>query len=497
MLVRLVGRAVRESLGEECGSCERSLRDRNRGECTICEGMRDSLEDEFLRHVRFFDENREEYSGLANRKVFDHEWALNETKEESPGMIVLEIIGLRDMENATLPKVLHMIIPELYLICTLAPGLDGPYCTETGRFVWIVKDEETSPRGEDFQKLLTQIQDIITFVKTPLQNEEGQSFIPHAQVLVSGCEPSPDARTKAEHARIFARKKHRPVAAYSEEIRDTYANEAEVRFALLENPEGEKDGSHITPFFQPIVDIDGKIIYAEALARLCAGDDRIVLPAFLFPVVEELGMESLLTRVMLARTFRIAQENFPDLPFSVNMTLSELSDTGIQEYIYNLLRQNPNIARNLTIEILESSETTLSCVESFKHAAQSFQRMGVSFYLDDFGVAFSNVDRLLRLVDIVDGIKVDRSIIQQIGGDVSRPEWSVASGTIALLSRLVENTQRPLKLVLEGVETDEELARLHELTNNALVQGYRFYRPMRTSDMKAQWDRQKITTVAA
>ena len=93
--------------------------------------------------------------------------------------------------------------------------------------------------------------------------------------------------------------------------------------------------------------------------------------------------------------------------------------------------------------------------------------LGIEIHIDDFGTGYSNLSYLVRLP--VSTLKIDRSFISQIGGGAGNSE---IVQTIVLLARNLG-----MKVVAEGVETEQQLERLKEL-NCESAQGFLFARPM-------------------
>jgi EAL domain-containing protein (putative c-di-GMP-specific phosphodiesterase class I) len=108
-------------------------------------------------------------------------------------------------------------------------------------------------------------------------------------------------------------------------------------------------------------------------------------------------------------------------------------------------------AELLTFEITESS--VMTDPEHSLPVLRELHAMGVHLSVDDFGTGYSSLAYLRRLP--IDEIKIDRSFVmsmQEEAGDAA-----IVRSTIDLGRNL------GLRVVAEGVEDDEILARLREL----------------------------------
>jgi EAL domain-containing protein (putative c-di-GMP-specific phosphodiesterase class I) len=93
--------------------------------------------------------------------------------------------------------------------------------------------------------------------------------------------------------------------------------------------------------------------------------------------------------------------------------------------------------------------------------------LGVRLSIDDFGTGYSSLSALKRFP--VERLKIDRSFIQDLPDDDD--DRAVASAVISLGQKL------NLRVIAEGVETDEQVAFLRENHCDEL-QGYHFSRPV-------------------
>lgn len=166
----------------------------------------------------------------------------------------------------------------------------------------------------------------------------------------------------------------------------------------------------------------------------------------------------------LTRQLRVWTEDDLTLNrISMNLTLPTLAD----ELAYKSVRELVDLAGQSHTEIeLELSERMENLDEAVVGIAQ-LKGAGARVVLDDFGAGNTSLDWLQRLP--VDGVKIDRTIVQSICED---PMSRSIAETVARLAR-----QHGLTAVAEGVETADQydatiLAGCHG------VQGYYIARPM-------------------
>jgi len=98
---------------------------------------------------------------------------------------------------------------------------------------------------------------------------------------------------------------------------------------------------------------------------------------------------------------------------------------------------------------------------------KSLRQHGISISMDDFGTGYSSLSHLRALP--LDKVKLDKSFVGEISPDPN--DAVIAVAVIALAHSL------KLKVVAEGVETEEQLAFLHRHGCDAM-QGYLFSLPV-------------------
>ncbi|MEC4804374.1 MAG: EAL domain-containing protein [Jaaginema sp. PMC 1079.18] len=247
--------------------------------------------------------------------------------------------------------------------------------------------------------------------------------------------------------------------------------------------------AHFLVFFQPIVELkSGRIKGFEALARWQHPERGWISPGEFITLAEEIGLIHDLGLLVLRQScLQLAawQQQIPeaqDLYVSVNLSTTQLSEPHLISQIWDILTETGVAARSLRLEITESavldrSPAALACLKQL-------QSLGIQLYLDDFGTGYSSLARLQEIP--VDVLKIDRSF-------VSTQNWHLIKVIVMLASGL------GLDIIVEGVETSEELAQIQTLDCH-LVQGYFFSKPLNSAQATAllktaPWQQQAIAEV--
>ena len=168
----------------------------------------------------------------------------------------------------------------------------------------------------------------------------------------------------------------------------------------------------LTVFFQPIIDNKtGAITKYESLVRMIDTDDKIISPFFFLDIAKKAKLYTKITKIVLDKSFKTF-EKLPQYEFSVNITVEDILDSEISEYIYTKLRDCKH-ANRVILEITESEEIKdYSVVNSFIKKVKSY---GAKIAIDDFGSGYANFEHILGLE--ADFIKIDGSLIKNIDKD--------------------------------------------------------------------------------
>ena len=234
--------------------------------------------------------------------------------------------------------------------------------------------------------------------------------------------------------------------------------------------------------YQPKYDLAlGKVTGAEALLRWRHPERGPVEPASFIPVAEESGLVVEIGEWALrqAATQAAARRRAgTPVPVSDNLAARQLVLPELPGLVSDVLRTAGITGRDLAVEITESS--VLVDPELTTTHLHALRRQGVRVSVDDFGTGYSSLSYLQRLP--VDEVKIDRSFVASVDLDAST---AAIVGSVVSLAHTIG-----LRVVAEGVERSEQLARVTELGCDE-AQGWLLGRP---SSADAVYDRVAVLT---
>jgi diguanylate cyclase (GGDEF)-like protein/PAS domain S-box-containing protein len=221
--------------------------------------------------------------------------------------------------------------------------------------------------------------------------------------------------------------------------------------------------------YQPKADlVTGKICGFEALLRWQHPEKGLVLPGEFIPVLEETGLivpagEWVLSTACAQITaWQGAGLKVP--PISVNLSARQFEQTNLRDAVHAILAESGVDASLIEFEITES--LLMNDPEGAARMLSSLKESGVRLSMDDFGTGYSSLGYLKRFP--IDTLKIDRSFVHDISTNADG-----ATLTRAII-HLAQNLR--LKVVAEGVETEDQLAFLRANGCDEM-QGYLFARP--------------------
>jgi diguanylate cyclase (GGDEF)-like protein/PAS domain S-box-containing protein len=222
--------------------------------------------------------------------------------------------------------------------------------------------------------------------------------------------------------------------------------------------------------YQPQISLTtGAVTGMEALLRWNHPKLGHVSPAQFIPLAEETGLIvpigewAFMTSCCEAKA--IQDELGVDLTISVNLSPRQFQQKNLVHVVENSLLKSGLSPDRLQIEITENM--LMSNSEDVLNKLQKMRELGVRISIDDFGTGFCSFSYLLQYQ--VDQLKIDQSFVKKAGTDANA---AAVVRTIIAMSHGLN-----IKVVAEGVETDEQLRFLLRRKCDE-AQGYFIGRPV-------------------
>jgi diguanylate cyclase (GGDEF)-like protein len=273
-----------------------------------------------------------------------------------------------------------------------------------------------------------------------------------------------DLLRRADVALERARREKHPLAVYQ----DTFRPAAREQLSLLGELRRALEDNELRLYFQPKMELaTNRVAGAEVLIRWHHPARGMLGPAEFIPFAEQTGFLRRITRWVLDRAVAQAAEWHRagrSIPIAINISADDI-DERLDSRIAALLGRHQLPSGLLTLELTESS--FIEDPERAYSVLAALAALGVSLSIDDFGTGYSSLSLLARMP--VHEMKIDRSFVVGLASDAEY---------VALVRSAIDmGHSLGLKVVAEGIETEDIAGRLGELHCD-VGQGYLYARPM-------------------
>ncbi|MCP4073056.1 MAG: EAL domain-containing protein [Hyphomicrobiales bacterium] len=230
--------------------------------------------------------------------------------------------------------------------------------------------------------------------------------------------------------------------------------------------------------YQPKVDFrSGEVVGVEVLLRWRDEQGDILPPGNFVNLAVELGLMDEITRLILSETMAARgaiEEAFgPNVCISINVAARQADEPVFMRSFVEAIAAT-GIAERIMIEVTE---------EAFMHKSRfqaevlpMIREIGARVSIDDFGTGYSSLSALADVT--ADEIKVDRAFITDIH---KRPRSQSILRAIESLAQALD-----MSIIVEGIETIEELLYLQSATRIRQAQGFYFAKPMIIGETSTQ-----------
>ncbi|MBU4333843.1 MAG: bifunctional diguanylate cyclase/phosphodiesterase, partial [Candidatus Omnitrophica bacterium] len=247
----------------------------------------------------------------------------------------------------------------------------------------------------------------------------------------------------------------------NERIVDRMNIESNLRHAI------EKDEFFLV--YQPLVDMKGSFVGAEALLRWNNPSAGLVMPDKFISLAEETGLIVPIGNWVLENACKQAKSWMDQMgikfKISINVSSRQFKGNDIVKSVIDTLRETGLEPSCLELEVTE--RMLIEDAPRTSRILNQLNEVGVRLSIDDFGTGYSALSYLKKYP--FHTLKIDRAFVRDITIDVE--DAALSTAIIAMAHSL------GLEVIGEGVETEEQLEFLR-FKGCDFVQGFYFSKPL-------------------
>jgi len=316
-----------------------------------------------------------------------------------------------------------------------------------------------------------------------LRNNEIHASCSIGVVIMNPGEEDIEEIIRSADISMFRAKEQRNESADSFVLYTPDMGEAHRRFHQMHQElEQALEEGQFRLHFQPIVLAgDRRMISAEVLMRWEHPQRGLIYPGEFLPVARQFNLISRLDMWVLEGACkqidqwrRLWGKNRLPFSLSVNVDARLLLQKRFPKTLAEMFQKYGIDSNELTLEVTEDS-----LVDNFSDASRvldALKEMGVECAIDDFGTGYSSLSYLKKLSFGI--LKVDREFVRDLVESIEN---------IHLLKTIIDMGKKlNYRIVVEGIETEKQMAVVTGIDDQVGCQGYLISRPL---DGEVFWSR--------
>lgn len=400
---------------------------------------------------------------LPNRRLF-------EKKLQSPNVLAvwhihdLEYIN-REFNYAFGDDVIRALV---HLFKSRAPSKIEIYRIEGHRIALIARDVDSA------KQLIDALKEVADVLRQPIQVKDQKVFSYGVCVISEAVhtDNASDIYTNVLAVLNYPSITYNHDIVYFDPTIHTYTFEREIAEDVIRAMREDE----LFLVYQPKVRLTVQNIAGlEALLRWDHPKYGVLSPAVFIPILEEYDRMIYVTNWIIDRVCQqIAnwkQDNISFKQVAINIPGEYVTSPLLLKVLTEKLNDYGLEPAQIELEITENS--FVKNMEEAMRAVGAFRQEGFSVALDDFGTGVSSLSYLKQMP--ISTLKIDKSFIDDV--PISPKDSAIVQAIITLGESL------DLNVVIEGVETKEQLEFLTNTSKTPIFQGYYFAKPMKAHDL--------------
>ncbi len=452
----------------------------NNGKATHLVGVQNDVTERItaakkIEHLAYFDP----LTNIPNRNLFQDRLtqALAEANREQKHVAILyvDLDGFKAANDTFGHNIGDQLLKEVSL-----------------RMKQCIRDEDSLARmgGDEFTILIPNLspeEEIVNLPKVVNRIREQLSTpfeIANNLIHISGSvgisiypkdgETAEELLISADHAMYYAKESGKNTFRFFQPEMNRVIEQQQILESSL------REAVHAKAFclhYQPQVNLKDNSVEVEALIRCEHPALAELSPSVFIPVAEQCGLIDEIGMWVIQQSCSdlagFIQDGSKINTVSINISPHQFKRHNLAEIIQRCLKQYQLDASCLVLEITEN--VILDDYNTAREHLNELRDLGVSIAIDDFGTGYSSLTYLKQLP--IDTLKIDQQFIKGL------PDNSDDGHIVKAIAGLAKGMG--LKLLAEGVESEEQLAFIQDQLDCYLVQGFIISRPLDKASLKA------------
>ena len=301
------------------------------------------------------------------------------------------------------------------------------------------------------------------FVTTSLSVNLGSSF---GLCVHDNSKSFNDSINQAAHALNIALTSDKLLEVYTDKSEQDKRREISLAADLLQ----AIADNQLSLYHQPKMNIvNNQVAGSEVLLRWKHPEYGYVSPAEFVTIAENTGAINMLSQWVISQTIvqlqLLEQRGYHNYQVSINLSALDLANAAIIEFLIEECQIHNISPEQIIVELTETISISEKSVVD-QHLIK-LRELGFGVAIDDFGTGYSSFSYVNK--DIFSELKIDRQFIDGISNSKQQ--------TVIVKSILKMSQNLGLRVIAEGAETVEDIAKLQQL-KCYYVQGYVIAKPM-------------------